>query len=207
MPVQFPCRNGYITKCLYTGRQRWNRRKGRAMEYTTICKSPLGDILLVGDERGLTGLYFPGQKYCGDCRNSLPEEKEIPLFKTVREWLDIYFSGREPDFRPSLHVQGTPFQRAVWEILLTIPYGQTTTYGAIAERLSAAAGGKKMSAQAVGGAVGHNPVSIIIPCHRVVGKNGSLTGYAGGLDKKIWLLRCEGAAIDRFFVPARGTAL
>ena len=125
----------------------------------------------------------------------------------ARRWLDVYFSGREPDFTPPLHPVGSPFRRAVWELLLQIPYGQTTTYGALAQQLAAKQGKTRMSAQAVGGAVGHNEISIIIPCHRVVGTSGSLTGYAGGIEKKVRLLQLEHVDMSRFFVPTKGTAI
>ena len=163
------------------------------MIYTCKYKSPLGEILLAADEIGLTGLWFEGQKYFA---NTLPDERisqETEILSEAKKWLDIYFSGREPDFLPPLHPLGTPFRRAVWELLLQIPYGQITTYGALAKQLAEINGGKRVSAQAVGGAVGHNPVSIIVPCHRVVGSDGSLTGYAGGIDKKIRLLTLENA--------------
>ena len=177
------------------------------MIYTCTYKSPLGDILLAADDIGLTGLWFTGQKYFA---NTLPDErvsKETPILKEAKKWLDIYFSGREPDFTPPLHPSGSPFRQAVWEILLQIPYGQTTTYGEIARCLAKIQNTPHMSAQAVGGAVGHNEVSIIIPCHRVVGTNGSLTGYAGGIDKKISLLELEHTDMSHFFVPKKGTAL
>ena len=117
--------------------------------------------------------------------------KDLPVFGEAVKWLDLYFAGKEPDFMPALSPSGTTFQQAVWEILRTIPYGATTSYGTIAKCLEKRAG-KRMSAQAVGGAVGRNPISILIPCHRVIGANGSLTGYAGGLDKKEYLLELEG---------------
>ena len=164
--------------------------------------SPLGGILLAADERGLTGLWFEGQKYFARTLPAGSEERETPALADAARWLDVYFSGREPDFTPPLHPAGTPFQRTVWELLGQIPYGKATTYGALAAR-----GRASMSAQAVGGAVGHNPVSIIIPCHRVVGADGSLTGYAGGIERKIALLRLEGADTARFRVPKKGTAL
>ena len=131
----------------------------------------------------------------------------MPIFEQTVRWLDIYFSGREPDFTPTVSMETTPFRKAVWEIMLTIPYGKTMTYGQIAEKIAKQRGIDKMSAQAVGGAVGHNSISIIIPCHRVVGTNGSLTGYAGGIDKKIYLLELEKADMSRLFVPKKGTAL
>lgn len=169
--------------------------------------SPLGKILLAADEVGLTGLWFYGQKYFA---NYLPEENhdgKTPALEQAKKWLDIYFSGKEPDFTPPLHPIGSDFRRAVWDILLKIPYGKTITYGDIARELAEKKGAAKMSAQAVGGAVGHNEISIIIPCHRVVGTNGSLTGYAGGIDKKISLLTLERADISGLFIPKKGTAL
>ena len=177
------------------------------MIYTCTYLSPLGDVLLAADEIGLTGLWFEGQKYFA---NTLPDERisqEMPILKETKRWLDIYFSGKEPEFTPSLHPERSEFRQAVWQILLQIPYGQTITYGEIARRLEERQNTSHMSAQAVGGAVGHNEVSIIIPCHRVVGTNGSLTGYAGGIDKKIALLQLEHTDMSRFFVPKKGTAL
>lgn len=177
------------------------------MQYTTHYHSPLGDILLAADDTGLTGLWFEGQKYYALYLDAEHKEKEIPLFKDVKRWLDIYFSGNEPDFKLPLHFTGTDFQNEVWEILYSIPYGKTMTYGEIAKQLAKKRGIKQMSAQAVGGAVGHNEISIIVPCHRVVGSNGSLTGYAGGIDKKIKLLELEKINAQDFFIPKKGTAL
>ena len=177
------------------------------MIYTYKYKSPLGRILLAADEVGITGLWFEGQKYFG---NTLPDKhipQETEILTEAKKWLDVYFSGREPDFLPPLHPIGSPFRRAVWDLLLQIPYGQTTTYGALARQLAAQQGRAAMSAQAVGGAVGHNEISILIPCHRVVGTNGSLTGYAGGVDKKERLLTLEGVDMRDLFRPAKGTAL
>ena len=134
------------------------------------------------------------------------EEKNLAVFDQTRRWLDLYFSGREPGFTPALNPAGSAFRRAVWEILLKIPYGKTTTYGQIAREIAAARGLVKMSAQAVGGAVGHNEISIIIPCHRVVGTHGSLTGYAGGIDRKIKLLQPGGVDMRGLFTPAKSTA-
>ena len=133
--------------------------------------------------------------------------KNLAVFDQTRRWLDLYFSGREPGFTPALNPVGSAFRRAVWEILLKIPYGKTTTYGQIAREIAAARGLAKMSAQAVGGAVGHNEISIIIPCHRVVGTHGSLTGYAGGIDRKIKLLQPGGVDMRGLFTPVKGTAL
>ncbi len=161
------------------------------MQYTSHYQSPIGNILLAADDTGLTGLWFEEQKYFARCLEQEHEERDLSLFKEVKHWLDIYFSGKEPDFAVPLHLKGTDFQMEVWEILCTIPYGKTVTYGEIARQLAAKKGLKRMSAQAVGGAVSHNAISIIVPCHRVIGADGSLTGYAGGLDKKIKLLEIE----------------
>ena len=177
------------------------------MTYIQHYASPLGDILLAADEIGLTGLWFDGQKYFARDLSDERVEQETPVLAETKRWLDVYFSGKEPDFTPPLHPVGSAFRRSVWEILLQIPYGQTTTYGEIARRLAEKQGLARMSAQAVGGAVGHNEISIIIPCHRVVGTNGNLTGYAGGTAKKKKLLELERADISRFFVPKNGTAL
>lgn len=176
------------------------------MQYTSTYQSPVGEILLACDEIGLTGLWFEGGKFYALSLDREHEAREMPVFAEVKRWLDVYFSGREPDLMPPVHMLGSTFQRSVWEILRQIPYGKTTTYGEIAKRLAAERGLPRMSAQAVGGAVGHNPISVMIPCHRVVGSNGSLTGYAGGLQKKIWLLTHEGVDMGRLFVPKRGTA-
>lgn len=177
------------------------------MEYTHHYDSPLGSITLASSGEALTGLWFDGQKYFLDCLSDEHEEKALPVFEQTDRWLDIYFSGRAPDFTPPLNMKATEFRKAVWEIMLSIPFGQTMTYGEIAARLAKQKGIEKMSAQAVGGAVGHNSISLIIPCHRVVGTNGSLTGYAGGIDKKVKLLEMEGADMNRLFVPGKGTAL
>ena len=157
------------------------------MLFLTHYASPLGPILLAADETGLTGLWFEGQKYFPSFLGVDYQEKETPILTETVRWLDVYFSGKDPGLLPPLHPQGSPFRQTVWDILLTIPRGQTITYGEIARRLGV------RSAQAVGGAVGHNPISILIPCHRVVGSDGSLTGYAGGLDRKTRLLQLEGA--------------
>ena len=159
------------------------------MMYTMHYNSPLGGILLAADETGLTGLWFDGEKYFAE------------------RWLDCYFRGQNPDFTPPLHPIGSPFRQEVWALLRQIPYGQTATYGALARQLAKQHSLDHMSAQAVGGAVGHNAISIIIPCHRVVGSNGSLTGYAGGIDKKVKLLTLEKVCMDALFIPAKGTAL
>ena len=163
------------------------------MHYINHYHSPLGTILLAADDTGLTGLWFEGQKYFAQGLDKETEEKEFSVFQTARRWLDVYFSGQKPDFQVPLHFQGTPFQKEVWEILLSIPYGETTTYGAIAKQLAAKRGLPHLSAQAVGSAVGHNKISIIVPCHRVIGADGSLTGYAGGIWRKEKLLALEQA--------------
>ena len=177
------------------------------MIYTYHYASPLGGITIAGSQEALTGLWFDGQKYFGDTLPQQYEEKELPLFEETRRWLDMYFQGKAPDFTPPLSWNTTPFRKAVWEILLSIPYGQTMTYGEIAARITRQKGLSQMSAQAVGGAVGHNSISIIVPCHRVVGTNGSLTGYAGGIDKKLQLLTLEKTDMSEFFIPKKGTAL
>ena len=169
--------------------------------------SPLGLITLACDETAIIGLWFNGQKYFG---NALPErtvQREHPLLHDAGRWLDIYFSGREPDFMPPLRYDSTPFRKRVCDIMLTIPYGRTMTYGEIAAEAARRQGRSGMSAQAVGGAVGHNPISLMIPCHRVVGTSGSLTGYAGGVARKVKLLELEHADMHRLFVPKKGTAL
>lgn len=176
------------------------------MTFTQHYDSPLGSILLAADEIGLTGLWFDGQKYFAcDLPVERVEQNTLALAEAKR-WLNIYFTGKEPDFLPPLHPIGSAFRKSVWKILLQIPYGRTTTYGEIARQLAEKQQLSRMSAQAVGGAVGHNEISIIIPCHRVVGTNGSLTGYAGGIDKKIKLLKLEGTDMTGLFVPQKGTA-
>ncbi len=177
------------------------------MTFTQHYDSLLGGILLAADEIGLTGLWFEGQKYFARGLAAERMEQETPVLAEAKRWLDVYFTGKEPDFTPPLHPIASAFRQSVWEILLQIPYGQATTYGEIARRLAEKQKLPRMSAQAVGGAVGHNEISIIIPCHRVVGTNGSLTGYAGGIDKKCSLLQLEGADMTEFFVPKKGTAL
>jgi len=161
------------------------------MQYINHYPSPLGNMLLAADEIGLTGVWFEEQKYFALHLDEKYEEKELPIFTDTKHWLDIYFSGKEPDFTVPLHLTGTDFQKEVWQILCSIPHGKTITYGEIARKIASNRGISRMSAQAVGGAVGHNPVSIIVPCHRVIGSDGNLTGYAGGIDKKAYLLALE----------------
>lgn len=161
------------------------------MQYTGKYQSPLGEIMIAADEKGLTGLWFVGQKYFARYLDEENEEKETHLLKDAKKWLDVYFSGKEPNFKLPIHFTGTDFQNEVWEILYSIPYGKTMTYGEIADILAKRRELKKMSARAVGAAVGKNAISIIVPCHRVVGANGNLTGYAGGISRKIELLKLE----------------
>ena len=166
------------------------------MDYIAPYDSPLGGMTMASDGTHLVGLWFDGQKYFASTLDDAHEVREdLPVFEQTRRWLDSYFSGKEPDFTPALLMRANDFRRSVWEILLTIPYGHTMTYGHIARILAQQRGLTSMSAQAIGGAVGHNPISLIVPCHRVVGANGSLTGYAGGLERKRWLIQLELAEI------------
>ncbi len=171
------------------------------LDYTHHYDSPLGGITMAGDGECLVGLWFDGQRYFAQGLDPVYQEKRLPVFDRTERWLDIYFSGKEPEFRPPLRMRTTGFRKAVWEILLEIPYGKALTYGEIAHRIAARAGLTHMSAQAVGGAVGHNAISLIIPCHRVVGTHGGLTGYAGGLERKRRLLEMEGHDLRNFFMP------
>lgn len=167
------------------------------MEYIFEYKSPIGDIIITSNEVGITRLRFKRQS-----ENEEPHDKiykETSTIKETEKWLDIYFSGKNPEFIPPLNAVGTEFQKLVWKMLLEIPYGKTTTYGEIARKIAEIKNVSRMSAQAVGGAVGKNPIAIIIPCHRVVGKNGNMTGYAYGIDKKISLLALEGADMEKIF--------
>ena len=177
------------------------------MQYTSTYKSPLGNILLAADETGLIGLWFYGQKYFARNLDPEHEEKDLPVFETAGKWLDIYFCGHKPDFMPPVHLLGTPFQISVWKLLQRIPYAKTITYGELAKEIAREKGLAHMSAQAVGDAVGHNPISIIVSCHRVVGSNGSLTGYAGGITRKKYLLEHEHVDMKKLFIPKKGTAL
>lgn len=161
------------------------------MKYLSQYASPLGGITMASDGKVLTGLWFDGQKYFGTGLTEGAEEKILPVFEETEKWLNGYFQRKEPKYLPPFRPEGSSFQKEVWEILLAIPYGETLTYGEIAKIMASRRRLPGMSAQAVGGVVGRNPISIIIPCHRVIGKNGSLTGYAGGIEKKEWLLRLE----------------
>ena len=173
------------------------------MELLYSYRTPFGRLTLAADGEYLTGLWIDGQKYdryvcetCDEisglsagaaCAGGVP-----PVIADTVRWLELYFSGKQPDFLPPLKPKGSAFRQEVWKLLQKIPYGQTTAYKRIAEEIAAAHGQRSMSAQAVGGAVSHNPISILIPCHRVLGTDGSLTGYAGGLEVKKYLLRLEG---------------
>lgn len=162
------------------------------MDCFTHVASPLGRLTLASDGEALTGLWLGGQKYFAATLHAPADEREVPVFAETRRWLSEYFAGIRPDFTPLLRPEGSPFRRAVWELLLAIPYGERVSYGELAamyrERYDA-----QTSPRAIGGAVGHNPVSLIIPCHRVVGSSGALTGYAGGTERKAFLLALESA--------------
>ena len=162
------------------------------MDYLYRRRSPLGGITLASDGEALTGLWFDGQAHFGSTLGAAWEERELPVFRETAHWLALYFGGTAPDFTPPLRLDGTAFRRLGWTLLLEIPYGRTTSYAALAEETAARLGVPRMSARAVGGAVGHNPISLIVPCHRVLGAGGSLTGYAGGLERKARLLALEG---------------
>lgn len=172
------------------------------MQYISNYTSPLGDIILAGDDKGLTGLWFGKKNNCDAGHDKEYEKGKLPVFEQTAEWLDIYFSGNEPDFMPVLHMSGTPFQLSVWECLLQIPYGRTAAYKDIAGQIAKQRGIQRMSPQAVGQAAGHNMISIIVPCHRLVGSDGSLTGYAGGMDIKHKLLMLEKADMEKIYFPS-----
>lgn len=177
------------------------------MYYSTHYKSPLGELLLISDESNIIGLHFKGQKNCA-MPEDVVEKEGIQVLQKGVKWLDDYFAGKRPEISSlPLAPIGGEFRQAVWKILTEIPYGETTTYGQIAKEVAGRLGKARMSAQAVGGAVGHNPICIIIPCHRVVGTDGNLTGFASGLERKIKLLEHEGVNMNRLFVPKKGTAL
>ncbi len=177
------------------------------MQYISHYNSPLGDILLAADDAGLTGLWFEGQRYFALHLGREHEERELPVFSLAARWLDVYFSGNNPDFAVPLHLTGSDFHREVCEIMLSIPYGKTMTYGEIAGIIASRRGIGRMAPRAVGGAVGHNEISIIVPCHRVIGANGNLTGYGGGIERKIRLLELEGVDVSALRIPEKGTAL
>ena len=179
------------------------------MIYTSTCASPLGPLLLAAKSDALAGLWMSGQKYFpASLGETVREQSDHPVLRRAERWLERYFDGQRPAIGElRLAPEGSAFQKAVWALLCQIPYGERTTYGALAAKLAGELGRERMSARAVGGAVGRNPISIIIPCHRVVGASGSLTGYAGGVDRKIRLLKLEGASMDGLFIPTGGSAL
>jgi len=163
---------------------------------------------MASDGQFLIGLWFEGQKYfLASLDTEVIEDAQLEVFDQTRRWLDIYFRGEVPIFLPPIRLVGSEFRRQVGEIMLSIPYGKTMTYGEIAAKMAQQLGKPRMSAQAIGGAVGHNPISVIVPCHRVVGANGSLTGYAGGIDLKVSLLQLECTDMTGLFVPTKGTAI
>jgi methylated-DNA-[protein]-cysteine S-methyltransferase len=177
------------------------------MNYTFEYNSPIGLLTIASDGESITGLWIQGQKYYAAALESENSAMDLPVFERAKEWLSTYFTGKNPAFTPPLAPKGSPFRQAVWNILREIPYGKVITYGDIAKMIAKQTGKEKMSAQATGGAVGHNPISIIIPCHRVVGADGSLTGYAGGIKTKAKLLALEQADMSKLYVPRKGTAL
>lgn len=161
--------------------------------YKTEYISPIGPIMIVAEGERIRGLWLQGQQYfASTLAGTVKRKDDCPVLVMAKRWLDRYFAGEKPEIDElPLAPEGSEFRREVWNMLCEIPYGETVTYGSIARAIAEKHGKKSMSAQAVGGAVGHNPISIIIPCHRVVGSDGSMTGYAGGIDKKIWLLEHE----------------
>lgn len=167
------------------------------MDFLDTMNSPVGEITLASDGEALVGLWLEGQRYFASTLGETEQRSDLPIFAEVRAWLARYFQGEDPGTPPALAMRGSAFRQLVWSELLAIPYGQVVTYGQLARRIEEQTG-TRTSARAVGGAVGHNPVSIIVPCHRVVGSGGSLTGYAGGIDKKVALLTLEGVDVTAF---------
>lgn len=177
------------------------------MLYYKKAASPLGEITLRSDGEALTGLWFADDKHYGAKDIAGAALADLDVFMQAEEWLAEYFAGREQKVSVPLKLQGSEFQMQVWRLLQDIPYGRLVTYGDIAKKIAAQKGVARMSAQAVGGAVGHNPLCIIVPCHRVVGANGSLTGYGGGMWRKVRLLELEKVDMSKLTVPTKGTAL
>lgn len=180
------------------------------MLYKTTYPSPVGRLTLASDKKQLTGLWLDSDRFFADQLKGqeVSEDRNNPVLNKAAQWLEAYFAGEKPALESlALAPSGTPFQRLVYELMCKIPYGQYTTYGALAKQVAARMHKTRMSSQAVGGAVGSNPISIIIPCHRVIGCHGNLTGYGGGIPKKIWLLRHEGVDVSHFSIPTKGNAL
>lgn len=179
------------------------------MYYITKYESPVGLITIASDGENIVGLWIEGQKYfAGSVSEEMKEKDDLLVLQNAKDWLKRYFDGKKPAIDELvLRPAGGEFRQGVWEMLCQIPYGEVVTYGEIAKKMAVKMGRERMSGQAVGGAVGHNPISIIIPCHRVVGTNGSLTGYAGGLAVKIKLLEHEHVDMSGLFIPQKGTAL
>jgi len=175
--------------------------------YIDKVPSPVGELTLGSDGERLTGLWLAGQKYFMATAADAVPSPGLPIFEEARAWLDRYFAGDDPGPIPAVRPEGTEFRQRVWELLVEVPYGHLTTYGELAHKVAAEEGVAQMPFRAVGGAVGHNPISIIIPCHRVVGSGGSLTGYAGGIARKVQLLELEGVDVSRLRIPTKGTAL
>lgn len=186
-----------------------DEKRGYGMIYTTHYQSPVGKLTLASKNNELIGLWIQGQKYfLGKLDDEIKERNDDKMLGKTKKWLDRYFRGEKPEIAElSLKLMGSEFRQEVWKLLCKIPYGEVTTYGELAKQMAKRKNQETMSAQAIGGAVGHNPISIIIPCHRVIGTNGSLTGYAGGIDTKIKLLTLEKVDMSRFFIPTKGTAL
>lgn len=161
------------------------------MNYVCYCLAPLGRMALYSDGTRLIGLYFEGSKHFGEVSKGIIQEAELPIFEETKRWLDVYFSGRNPSFIPPISLRGTPFQLKVWEALLSVPYGSMASYQQIGGRVEDT---KRVSCQAIGKAIGRNPIALIVPCHRVIRKDGGLGGYAAGIDKKKHLLELEGVA-------------
>lgn len=176
------------------------------MDYIDVFESPLGPITIASDGDALIGLWFDRQKYDKASLGEFEMHPDLPVLVETRAWLTTYFEGKDLGAIPPVKPRGTEFRQRVWKQLAEIPYGKLTTYGEIAQRIAAEMG-TKPSARAVGGGVGHNPISIILPCHRVVGASGSLTGFGGGLPRKIALLELEGVDMSKLTIPTKGTAL
>lgn len=179
------------------------------MYYYDIHHSSVGELTIASNEKNIVGLWLEGQRYYMDVlKDKKYQERETDVIKLAKEWLDRYFLGEKPKIQElPIELIGSDFSKQVWTILCEIPYGKVITYGDIAKQISRQKKTEKMSAQAVGGAVGRNPISIIVPCHRVVGANGSLTGYSGGVNVKSKLLMLEEVDMSRLYLPTKGTAL